>query len=92
VNLALDEMLRRVVSDPEFREDAGRAPREVADRVGVAQTDLLAALDGDLRALHDRGAHPLLIMQLAGVLNIDPMDRFRATIPRAEEFCTDQRP
>jgi hypothetical protein len=76
VNLPVDEVIRRVVRDAGFRAAASRAPQQAAEAAGVALVDLAAVLDGDLVALHERGAHPLLIMQLAGALGIDPMQRF----------------
>jgi hypothetical protein len=76
VNLVLDELIRRAAHDPAFREAARNAPHEAAERAGVPHADVTAVLDGDLVGLHARGAHPLLIMHLAGALGIDPMDRF----------------
>lgn len=77
MNLALDEALRRAARDDDFLAAARAAPQESADRVGIPLADLTDILNGDLRALHDRGGHPLLIMQLAGALGIDPMSRLR---------------
>ena len=76
MNIVPDGLLRRAVADADFREEARRAPHDAADRAGVPLADLTAVIEGDVVALHDRGAHPLLIMQLAGSLGIDPMERF----------------
>ncbi|WP_211176951.1 hypothetical protein [Pseudonocardia acidicola] len=81
MNLPLDELLRWAARDPGFREEARRAPQEAADRARVPLADLTAVLEGDLSALHRRGGHPLLIMQLAGALGIDPIDRFHSAAP-----------
>jgi hypothetical protein len=75
VNLRLDEVLRRVVRDAPFRAEAEAAPERTAEQTGVSLADLEAVLSGDLTVLHARGAHPLLIMQLAGALGIEPMGR-----------------
>lgn len=75
MNLALDELLCRVLRNPDLLDDAKQAPRETADRAGVTPADVAAVLDGDLVALHGRGAHPLLLMQLAAVLGIDAMEQ-----------------
>jgi hypothetical protein len=76
VNLLLDELLRRVVREAGFREAARAEPHATAGRAGVPLADLTAVLDGELVTLHERGAHPLLIMHLAGALGIDPMETF----------------
>lgn len=87
MNLALDDLLRRAARDPDFRTAARAASQAAAKRAGVTLADVTAVLDGDLVALHERGAHPLLIMQLAAALEIDPMDRLgdRATAPPEKE-------
>lgn len=76
MNIVLDELLRKAVADADFRAEARRSPHDAADRAGVSLADLTAVIEGDVVALHDRGAHPLRIMQLAGSLGIDPMERF----------------
>lgn len=81
MNLPLDQLIRRVVRDAGFRSAAERAGQRSADIAGVPLTDLTAVLEGDLVTLHRRGAHPLLVMQLAGALGIDPMQRFGAAHP-----------
>ncbi len=81
MNLPLDQVIRRVVQDPGFRSAAEHAGQRAADLAGVPLTDLTAVLEGDLVTLHHRGAHPLLVMQLAGALGIDPMQRFGADHP-----------
>lgn len=75
MNLVLDELLRRAVREPGFLACARTEPRGAADGAGVSVEDLTTVLDGDLVTLHQRGAHPLLIMHLAGALGIDPMSR-----------------
>lgn len=92
MNLLLDELLRRVARDPDFQEEARRAPAAAADRAGVSLADLTAVLDGDLVALHDRGAHPLLIMHLAAAFGIDPMDRFARAVPIVDRAIDEERP
>ncbi|GAB4079102.1 hypothetical protein GCU67_13680 [Modestobacter muralis] len=89
MNLALDQVIRQVVRDPEFRSFAEEAGQQAAARAGVSPAELAAVLEGDLVTLHRGGAHPLLIMQLAGALGIDPMRRFDAE-PRAHDV-TEER-
>lgn len=75
MNLQLDELIRRFLSGEELREGSmAGAGNDVRPTDGDV-TDIGAILDGDLRRLHDLGAHPLLIMQLAGALGIDPAVR-----------------
>lgn len=81
MNLILDLLIRRVVREPGFRDTARAEPQAVADRSGLPVADVTAVLEGDLLALHRRGAHPLLIMHLAGALGVDPMDRLRSGAP-----------
>jgi hypothetical protein len=81
VNLPLDQVIRRVVREPGFRAVAEAEGQRAAGHAGVPLADLTAVLEGDLVTLHRRGAHPLLVMQLAGVLGIDPMLRFGADQP-----------
>lgn len=76
MNLRLDDVLRRVVRDAQFHAEAQSEPERTAEQVGLSLADLEAVLSGDLTVLHARGAHPLLIMQLAGALGIEPMGRF----------------
>lgn len=76
MNLDLDEVIRRAARDAEFRAAATDSWRNAADLDGVPPRDLRAVVEGDLVALHELGAHPLLIMQLAGALGIDPMQQF----------------
>lgn len=78
MNLVLDELLRRAVREPGFLAGAQTGHRAAADEAGVSVEDLTTVLDGDLVTLHERGAHPLLIMHLAGALGIDPMSRLGA--------------
>jgi hypothetical protein len=89
VNLALDELLR-AAQDPDFRDAAGAAPEAAAKRAGVTIGGLTAVLNGDLAVLYEYGAHPLLIMQLAAALEIDPMDRLggHAAAPAQTERST----
>jgi hypothetical protein len=75
VNVPLDQAIRRVVKDPVFRNAAVDRSQQIAEAAGVAPADLEAILAGELLALYRRGAHPLLIMQLAASLGIDPMER-----------------
>lgn len=90
MNLPLDQVIRRVVRDPEFRSIAEESGQLAADLAGVRLADLAAVLDGDLVTLHQRGAHPLLIMQLAGALRIDPMRPFAAE-QTAHDLTTEGR-
>lgn len=76
MNLALDEVIRRAARDVGFRAAAAESGQQAAELAGVPPADLRAVVEGDLVALHQRGAHPLLIMQLAGALGIDPMQQF----------------
>lgn len=73
MNLGLDRLLRQVARDPSLldRLDA----RTVGG--GIEDGDIAALLAGDLLGLFERGAHPLLIMQFAGALHIEPMAAFR---------------
>ncbi|ANI91176.1 MULTISPECIES: hypothetical protein [Mycobacteriales] len=90
MNLPLDQVIRRVVRDPEFRSIAEESGQLAADLAGVRLADLAAVLEGDLVTLQQRGAHPLLIMQLAGALRIDPMRRFAAE-QTAHDLTTEGR-
>ena len=81
MNLALDEVIRRVAHDVGFRAAATDSWRQAAGLAGVSPSDLRAVVEGDLVALYQRGAHPLLIMQLAGALGIDPMQRYGTDAP-----------
>lgn len=73
MNVVLDDLVQRVACDPDFRQAANEAPAATAERAGVSLSELSAVLRGDLIALHECGVHPLLIMQLAGALGVDPM-------------------
>lgn len=75
MNVPLDQVIRRVVQDPVFRNAAVDRVQQTAEAAGVAPADLEAILAGELLALYRRDAHPLLIMQLAASLGIDPMVR-----------------
>lgn len=81
MNIPLDQLLRRVVSEPIFREVARAEPQAVAERSGLSVADVTAVLECDLRALHGRGAHPLLIMKLASAMGVNPMDELRGSDP-----------
>jgi hypothetical protein len=81
VNLALDQVIRRAARDVGFRAAAAENGQQEAELAGVPPADLTAVVEGDLVVLHRRGAHPLLIMQLAGALGIDPMQQFGADAP-----------
>jgi len=73
MNLALDRLLRKVARDPSLLDglDADTA------RGGIEEEDIAALRARDLAALSARGAHPLLIMQFAGALHIEPMASLR---------------
>lgn len=75
MNVPLDQVIGRVVQDPVFRNAAVDRLQQIAEAAGVAPADLEAILAGELLTLYRRGAHPLLIMQLAASLGIDPMER-----------------
>lgn len=76
MNLLLDELIRRLAQEPSFLEQARSAPDATAASTGVSPADFNAAVRGDLAALYGSGAHPLLVMKLAGALGIDPMTCF----------------
>lgn len=78
MNVELDTLLQRLLREAGFLEKSRARPQASAELAGVPLSDLTAAIEGDLVALHERGGHPLLIMQLAGALGIDPMGRFGA--------------
>lgn len=73
MNLALDRLLRQVARDPSLLDGLD------ADTAGgrIEEGDIAALLARDLPVLFARGAHPLLIMQFAGALHIEPMAAFR---------------
>lgn len=73
MNLALDRLLRQVARDPSLLDgfDADTAGG------GIEESDIAVLLARDLPGLCARGAHPLLIMQFAGALHIEPMAAFR---------------
>lgn len=81
MNIPLDQLLRRLVSEPVLRESARADPQAVAECLGVPVADMTAALECDLRALHVRGAHPLLIMKLASAMGMNPMEQLRGSDP-----------
>lgn len=77
MNLRLDELIRRFLRGEELRETGTPGAGNDVRRMAGDATEIGAILSGDLRQLHDLGAHPLLIMQLAGALGIDPAAKLR---------------
>lgn len=73
MNIRLDTLLQEFVKNSHTRDDARADVEATAQRTGLPMTDVQAALDGDLRVLYERGAHPLLMMQLAHRLGVNPM-------------------
>jgi hypothetical protein len=78
VNLALDQVLRSLIEDADFRRRAGTQPEQAAKETGIAVSDLATALAGDVVALYERGAQPLLIMAIGQAAGVDPMPAFEA--------------
>lgn len=76
MNLALDQVLRLLSTDPEFRQRASSDPAQAAAAAGITEADLAAAVSGDVVTLYERGAHPLLIMATAEAAGVDPMRPF----------------
>lgn len=72
MNIRLDMLLRTFLQDPSARESALSDLGTVSRRMGLPVADVRAAVDGDLGSLYERGAHPLLVMKLAGQLGVDP--------------------
>lgn len=75
MNLRLDQFIRDVVRSRNLLDDARQAPAEIADLAGLPVADVNSLLRGDLLALYWRGAHSLLLMQLAAVLGVDPREQ-----------------
>jgi 2'-carboxy-2,3-dihydroxybiphenyl 1,2-dioxygenase small subunit/ferredoxin len=76
MNYRLDAMLRRCAEEEAYRQQVAAAPDEAAHAAGIPLAHVLAALQGDLVQLYEAGAHSLILMELAGALRIDPMERF----------------
>ena len=85
MNLSLDLVIRRFVRDAEFRSCVKDADQSAAESAGVGVAELAAVARGDLVRLYRWGAHPLLVMQLAGALGIDPMLSFGADQPTQDD-------
>ncbi len=75
MNLPLDELIRSFLRGEQLGDGNVAGSNTDVHLRPSDSTDIAAILGGDLRYLHDRGSHPLLIMQLAGVLGIDAATR-----------------
>ena len=79
MNLSLDLFIKGIVGDPVLLTVVASDPASAAADAGVTLGDVDTVLRGDLAALYYRDAHPLLLMQLAGALKVDPMELFAAS-------------
>ncbi|MEU6702098.1 hypothetical protein [Pseudonocardia sp. NPDC046786] len=87
MNLRLDRLVRQMARDPDLLRRAGDDPVAVAAAAGVTVEDVADVMLVDLAALHARGVHPLLLMQLAGATHTDPMEQL-GSLPTDERTRT----
>lgn len=87
MNLRLDRLVRRMAHDPDLLRRAGDDPAAVAADAGVTAEDVTDVVLANLAALHARGVHPLLLMQLAGATRTDPMGQL-SSLPTNERTRT----
>lgn len=71
-HVSLDQALERVIADPTCLALLAADPASFD--ITPEQAGWIA--DGDLRSIAAAGAHPLLVMQIAEVLGIDPVATF----------------
>lgn len=81
MNLKLDMKIRKFLTEDEIDGCRSVSPDSVD---GDVDDDYAAILSGNLRPLFERGAHPLLLMQLAHRLSIDPMEVLSRDTSRGE--------
>ncbi|GGP76163.1 hypothetical protein [Saccharothrix coeruleofusca] len=75
-----------VAHDDEFRGRLRTDPRRQLDEFALTEPERAALLAGDVRALYDRGAHPVLLVRLGThrVLGLTPelyAERIRTARP-----------
>ncbi len=77
MNLELDQLISSVAREPALLDEMALAT--FGTRVSESEIRMLVAKD--LAGLRSKGAHPLLLMQFAGVFEIEPMRALGRQLP-----------
>lgn len=79
MNFIIDFAIRSIIRIPLSFNEAMKDHLEVEKRLGVRPSELKLIVEGDLCGLATLGMHPLLLVQLAGCLAIDPIERLASS-------------